>query len=178
MKRAWLAVPLLLFIGLAVVLYRGLYLDPSELPSALIGKPFPAFDLPALEDGRPLNRNALLGQPALVNVWGTWCVACRDEHPILARLAGQGVIIHGINYKDDTTAANRWLRQLHNPYQVNVSDPQGTLGLDLGVYGAPETFLIDAQGVIRYKHVGIVSDEVWRDEIAPRYQALREEGRP
>lgn len=178
MKRAWLAVPLLLFIGLAVVLYRGLYLDPSELPSALIGKPFPAFDLPALEDGRPLNRNALLGQPALVNVWGTWCVACRDEHPTLARLAEQGVIIHGINYKDDTPAANRWLRQLHNPYQVNVSDPQGTLGLDLGVYGAPETFLIDAQGVIRYKHVGIVSDEVWRDEIAPRYQALREEGRP
>lgn len=178
MKRAWLAVPLLLFIGLAVVLYRGLYLDPSELPSALIGKPFPTFELPALEDGRPLRRDALLGQPALVNVWGTWCVACRDEHPTLARLAEQGVIIHGINYKDDAIAANRWLRQLHNPYRVNVSDPQGTLGLDLGVYGAPETFLIDAQGVIRYKHVGIVSDQVWRDEIAPRYQALREEGRP
>ncbi|WP_263263960.1 DsbE family thiol:disulfide interchange protein [Pseudomonas sp. RIT-PI-S] len=176
MTRAWLAIPLVLFVGLAAVLYRGLYLDPAELPSALIGKPFPAFALTAVEDGRPLGRSALLGAPALVNVWGTWCVACRDEHPTLARLAAQGVLIHGINYKDDTVAANRWLVQLSNPYRVNVSDAQGTLGLDLGVYGAPETFLIDAQGIIRYKHVGIVDEQVWRDELAPRYQALLAEG--
>lgn len=172
MKRAWLALPLVLFVGLAVLLYRGLYLDPAELPSALIGQPFPAFALTSLDDGAPLGRQALLGKPALVNVWGTWCVACRDEHPTLARLAEQGVVIHGINYKDDSAAARRWLRQLHNPYQVNVSDPQGTLGLDLGVYGAPETFLIDAQGVVRYKHVGIVDEQVWQRELAPRYQAL------
>jgi cytochrome c biogenesis protein CcmG/thiol:disulfide interchange protein DsbE len=172
MKRWLLVVPLVVFLGLALVLYRGLYLDPAELPSALIGQPFPDFALKAVEDGRALDRSALTGAPALVNVWGTWCTACRDEHPTLARLAAQGVLIHGINYKDDARAANLWLQQLRNPYRVNVSDPQGTLGLDLGVYGAPETFLIDAQGVIRYKHVGIVDDHVWRDELAPRYQAL------
>jgi cytochrome c biogenesis protein CcmG/thiol:disulfide interchange protein DsbE len=177
MKRRWLAIPLLLFVGMAAMLYRGLYLNPAELPSALIGKPFPAFALTSLS-GQPLGREALLGTPALINVWGTWCVACRDEHPTLARLAEQGVVIHGINYKDDTTAANQWLRTLHNPYRVNVSDPQGTLGLDLGVYGAPETFLIDAQGVIRYKHVGIVDDQVWQRELAPRYQALVSEQAP
>lgn len=177
MNRRWLAVPLLLFVGMAAMLYRGLYLDPAELPSALIGKPFPAFALTSLS-GQPLGREAFLGRPALVNVWGTWCAACRKEHPTLARLARQGVVIHGINYKDDTTAATQWLRTLHNPYQVNVSDPQGTLGLDLGVYGAPETFLIDAQGVIRYKHVGIVDDHVWQRELAPRYQALVSEPAP
>lgn len=178
MKRWLLAMPLLAFLGLAVVLYRGLYLDPTELPSALIGKPFPAFSLAALDDGRLLGRGALLGTPALVNVWGTWCVACRAEHPVLERLAEQGVVIHGINYKDNAQAAQRWLRELHNPYTLNISDPEGTLGLDLGVYGAPETFLIDAKGNIVYKHVGIVNDQIWRDELAPRYQALKDDPAP
>lgn len=172
MKRVWLALPLLVFLGLGVVLYRGLYLDPTTLPSALIGQPFPDFQLSSVQDGRPLGREVLLGRPALVNVWGTWCVACREEHPTLTRLAAAGVVIHGVNYKDDNAAAKAWLHGLGNPYQINISDPQGSLGLDLGVYGAPETFLIDAQGVIRYKHVGILDEQVWRDQLAPRYQAL------
>jgi cytochrome c biogenesis protein CcmG/thiol:disulfide interchange protein DsbE len=178
MKRWLLAIPLLLFLGVALFLYRGLYLDPSALPSAVIDKPFPAFSLPAVQDGRALSRADLLGKPALVNVWGTWCVACRVEHPVLNKLAGQGVVIYGINYKDENAAAQHWLDTFHDPYQLNIADAQGTLGLDLGVYGAPETFLIDARGVIRYKHVGIIDESVWREQLAPLYQGLVDEARP
>jgi len=178
MKRWLLLVPLAMFLLVAVFLYRGLYLDPSALPSAMIDKPFPAFSLPAVKDGKPMTRNDLVGKPALVNVWGTWCVSCREEHPVLTRLAQQGVLIYGINYKDDNAAAIKWLADFHDPYQLNVSDAQGTLGLNLGVYGAPETFLIDAKGVIRYKHVGVIDDAVWRQELAGRYQALVDEAQP
>ena len=177
MKRWMLVVPLAAFLVLAVFLYRGLYLDPAELPSALIGKPFPEFNLPAVQDGAPLTRQNLLGKPALVNVWGTWCVACRVEHPVLNKLAQQGVVIYGVNYKDDTAAAQKWLAEFHDPYRLNISDAEGSLGLNLGVYGAPETFLIDAKGVIRYKHVGVIDETVWREQLASLYQGLVEEGR-
>jgi cytochrome c biogenesis protein CcmG/thiol:disulfide interchange protein DsbE len=172
-----LLAPLVLFLGMAALLYRGLYLDPSELPSALIGKPFPEFSLPAVQDGKPLTRNDLLGKPALVNVWGTWCVACRVEHPVLTKLAEQGVVIYGVNYKDVNADAVKWLSEFHDPYQLNINDEAGSLGLNLGVYGAPETFLIDAKGVIRYKHVGVIDQTVWREKLAGQYQALIEEGR-
>jgi cytochrome c biogenesis protein CcmG/thiol:disulfide interchange protein DsbE len=172
-----LLAPLVLFLGMAALLYRGLYLDPSELPSALIGKPFPEFSLPAVQDGKPLTRNDLLGKPALVNVWGTWCVACRVEHPVLTKLAEQGVVIYGVNYKDVNADAVKWLSEFHDPYQLNINDEAGSLGLNLGVYGAPETFLIDARGVIRYKHVGVIDQTVWREKLAGQYQALIEEGR-
>ncbi len=178
MRRWILLIPLLLFMAVAVFLYRGLYLNPSELPSALIGKPFPEFNLPAVQGGRALSRADLLGQPALVNVWGTWCVACRIEHPVLNKLAGQGVRVYGINYKDDNAAALKWLRDFHDPYRLNINDAQGRLGLDLGVYGAPETFMIDAQGVIRHKYVGVIDETVWRERLAPLYQALLDEARP
>jgi cytochrome c biogenesis protein CcmG/thiol:disulfide interchange protein DsbE len=178
MKRWMLAIPLLLFLGTAVFLYRGLYLDPSELPSAMIGKPFPEFSLPTVQANRTLNRTDLLGKPALVNVWGTWCVACRVEHPVLNKLAQQGVLIYGINYKDEDAAAEKWLTEFHNPYTLNIADAQGTLGLNLGVYGAPETFLIDAKGVIRYKHVGVIDDAVWREQLAHLYQGLVDEAKP
>ena len=149
MKRAILLLPLGIFLIVAVFLFRGLWLDPSELPSALIGKPFPAFDLPSVQDpARRLTEADLKGKPALVNVWGTWCPSCRVEHPELTRLAEQGVVIYGINYKDDNAAAIKWLNELHNPYLLSISDADGTLGLDLGVYGAPETYLIDKQGII------------------------------
>jgi cytochrome c biogenesis protein CcmG/thiol:disulfide interchange protein DsbE len=171
-----LLAPLVLFLGMAALLYRGLYLDPSELPSALIGKPFPEFSLPAVQDGKPLTRNDLLGKPALVNVWGTWCVACRVEHPVLTKLAEQGVVIYGVNYKDVNADAVKWLSEFHDPYQLNINDEAGSLGLNLGVYGAPETFLIDAKGVIRYKHVGVIDQTVWREKLAGQYQALVEEG--
>lgn len=177
MRRWMLLAPLVLFLAMAALLYRGLYLDPSELPSALIGKPFPAFSLPAVQDGKPLTRNDLLGKPALVNVWGTWCVACRVEHPVLTKLAEQGVVIYGVNYKDVNADAVKWLSEFHDPYQLNINDEAGSLGLNLGVYGAPETFLIDARGVIRYKHVGVIDQTVWREKLAGQYQALVEEGR-
>ncbi|MGY4493214.1 DsbE family thiol:disulfide interchange protein [Pseudomonas putida] len=178
MKRWMLLVPLALFLVVAVFLYRGLYLDPSELPSAMIGKPFPAFALPSVQDGKPLTEADLKGKPALVNVWGTWCISCRVEHPVLTKLAQQGVVIYGVNYKDDNAAALKWLQDFHNPYQININDEQGGLGLNLGVYGAPETFLIDAKGVIRFKHVGVIDDTVWREQLASQYQALVDEARP
>lgn len=176
MKRWMLLGPLVLFLGMAGLLYRGLYLDPSELPSALIGKPFPEFSLPAVQDGKPLTRADLLGKPALVNVWGTWCVACRVEHPVLTKLAQQGVVIYGVNYKDVNAEAQKWLKNFHDPYQLNINDEAGSLGLNLGVYGAPETFLIDGKGVIRYKHVGVIDETVWRQKLAGQYQALVDEG--
>ncbi|MEQ4257322.1 DsbE family thiol:disulfide interchange protein [Pseudomonas syringae] len=178
MRRWVMVLPLVLFLGVAAFLYRGLYLDPAELPSALIGKPFPAFSLPAVQGERMLSRADLLGKPALVNVWGTWCVACRVEHPVLTRLAQQGVLIYGVNYKDVNADALKWLKEFHDPYQLNIRDQDGSLGLNLGVYGAPETFLIDAQGVIRYKHVGVINDAVWREKLATRYQQLVDEARP
>ncbi|MGE7992020.1 DsbE family thiol:disulfide interchange protein [Pseudomonas sp. NPDC089554] len=179
MKRWIMVLPLAVFLLMALFLYKGLFLKPDELPSAMIGKPFPAFSLPEVQEGgRTLTQADLLGRPALVNVWGTWCPACKVEHPFLNQLAQQGVVIHGINYKDDNAAALKWLAEFHNPYQLGIRDEQGTLGLDLGVYGAPETFLIDAQGVIRYKHVGIVDATVWREQLAPLYQGLVDEAQP
>ncbi|MDF3936772.1 DsbE family thiol:disulfide interchange protein [Pseudomonas citronellolis] len=176
MKRAILLLPLAIFLVVAVFLYNALWKDPSELPSALIDKPFPAFSLPGvLEPGKTFTVADLKGRPALVNVWGTWCPTCRFEHPVLAKLAEQGVVIVGINYKDDNAAAQKWLKELHDPYVLNIADPQGTLGLDLGVYGAPETYLIDKDGIIRHKLVGAVDEQVWREQLAPIYQRLVDE---
>jgi cytochrome c biogenesis protein CcmG/thiol:disulfide interchange protein DsbE len=172
MKRWILLLPLVIFLGVAVLLYRGLYLDPAELPSALIGKPFPEFALREVQSERVLTRADLLGKPALVNVWGTWCVACRVEHPVLNKLAQQGVLIYGVNYKDVTADALKWLRDFHDPYQLNIRDDEGSLGLNLGVYGAPETFLIDSKGIIRHKFVGVVDETVWREKLAGLYQGL------
>ena len=174
MRRLILFIPLMIFCGMAYFLYQGLFLDPKELPSALIDKPFPEFELTALEDGRVLKREDILGEVALVNIWATWCPSCRVEHPYLNKL-GKIIPIIGINYKDDRPAAQRWLEKLHNPYRVNIEDPEGRLGLDLGVYGAPETFVIDHQGVIRYKHVGVVDDKVWRTILKPLVDELNKE---
>jgi cytochrome c biogenesis protein CcmG/thiol:disulfide interchange protein DsbE len=175
MKRLILVLPLLAFLAIAVFLYRGLFLDPAELPSALIGKPFPAFSLPSVTGERTLTEADLKGKPALVNVWGTWCVSCRVEHPVLNKLAQMGVTIYGVNYKDDNAAALKWLKEFHNPYQLDIRDEQGSLGLDLGVYGAPETFLIDKDGIIRHKFVGVIDEVVWREQLAPLYQSLEDE---
>lgn len=177
MKRWILLLPLAIFLGVAVFLYRGLYLDPAELPSALINKPFPEFSLREVQSDKVLTRADLLGKPALVNVWGTWCVACRVEHPVLNKLAQQGVVIYGINYKDVNADALKWLKGFHNPYQLNIRDDEGSLGLNLGVYGAPETFLIDSKGIIRHKFVGVVDETVWREQLAGLYQGLVDEAR-
>lgn len=173
MKRAILLLPLALFLVLAVFLYRGLFLDPAELPSALIGKPFPEFSLPSLhEPTRTLGAADLKGKPALVNVWATWCPTCKAEHEMLNKLAKQGVNIVGVNYKDDSAAARKWLEDFLDPYQLNIEDKAGSLGLNLGVYGAPETFLIDKDGIIRHKYVGAIDERVWREQLAPLYQQL------
>lgn len=168
MKRLKLFIPLVIFAVLALFLLRGLSLDPSHLPSALIGKPVPEFSLPVVGEQEPSVSNASLqGEPYLLNVWATWCPSCRVEHPYLNKLAEQGVRIVGLDYKDEDDAALEWLSHFGNPYESVIADRDGSLGLDLGVYGAPETFLVDKNGIIQYRHVGVVDERVWRSKLAP-----------
>ena len=177
MNRVILFVPLAIFIGLGALLYRGMGTDPSLLPSPLIDRPFPPFSLATLDDPEgAVTEAALKGEVALVNVWATWCIACRVEHPWLMKIAEEaGIPIYGVNYKDDRDEALAWLKKFRDPYRFSVYDRDGSLGLDLGVYGAPETFLIDANGVVRYKHVGVIDDRVWKTILLPRVQALLED---
>ena len=170
--RFKLFLPLFLFALLAIILFRGLFLDPTEMPSALIDRPLPAFSLPALGGDRMLMRDDVTGEVALLNVWATWCVSCRVEHPYLKQLADTGIPIYGLNYKDSDAAAQGWLDDLGNPYLLTIADREGTLGVDLGVYGAPETYLLDASGVVRYRHVGVVDEQVWEKILQPLYLEL------
>lgn len=176
LKRLRLFIPLGIFLVLAAFLLKGLSLDPQALPSALIDRPLPAFELPVLGEERTVTNAAVTGEVALFNVWATWCASCRVEHPFLTQLAASGVPIYGINYKDEDAPALRWLAELGDPYRVNIVDAEGSLGLDLGVYGAPETYVVDAQGVIRYRHVGVVDQRVWADILGPIVGELRREG--
>ncbi|WP_221074112.1 DsbE family thiol:disulfide interchange protein [Agarivorans aestuarii] len=165
--------PLIAFLFMAVFLYRGLYSDATELESVLIGKPVPQFTLQDIYQQDKQHDAAIFkGEPLLLNVWATWCPTCRAEHTFLNSLAEQGVKIVGLNYKDDRVKAIKWLEQLGNPYQVNLYDGKGLLALDLGVYGAPETYFIDSQGVIRYRHVGDVNARNWQAELAPIFAGL------
>lgn len=161
MKRALLFIPFGIFIVLGFFLWKGLYLDPKDVPSALVGKTFPAFDLPDLMSEQRYQQNLMTGKVQLVNVWGTWCVSCKIEHPYLVQKAAEGVSVIGISYKDDDEAARRWLNDLGNPYAAVVVDAEGLLALDLGVTGAPETFIVDAQGIIRYKFTGVITAANW-----------------
>ncbi len=172
MKRFLL--PLGLFLVLAFFLAVGLKLDPREVPSPLVGKPAPGFQAPAL--GRPeitIKRDDLLGKVWLLNVWASWCGACRDEHPVLVEFSRRKwVPIYGLNYKDKREDGLGWLTQFGNPYTESVFDPEGRIGIDYGVYGVPETFVIDRAGVIRYKHIGPVTPEVLRDKLEPLLRKL------
>ncbi|MEM6300824.1 MAG: DsbE family thiol:disulfide interchange protein [Pseudomonadota bacterium] len=170
--RFRLFIPLAAFFALLVLLFRGLSLNPQELPSALIDKPLPQFELRSLLGTQAVTERSLLGEPVLVNVWATWCISCRVEHPYLQRLSDQGVKIVGVNYKDEDTAAKQWLMDYGNPYHSNIVDKQGTLGLDLGVYGAPETYFVDAAGIIRYRHVGVIDDRLWTTRLKAIYESL------
>ena len=173
MRRWLMLVPLAVFLGMAWFLYRGLYLDPTELPSAMIDKPFPAFSLPAVEGDKTLTEADLKGKPALVNVWATWCISCRVEHPVLVELAKtRSVLMYGLNYKDQPDKAVEWLARLGNPYLSSLADTNGLVGIDLGVYGVPETFVIDKDGMIRYKHIGPVTDEALQGTILPLMRRL------
>jgi cytochrome c biogenesis protein CcmG/thiol:disulfide interchange protein DsbE len=169
MSRFKLFLPLLVFIPLALLLVKALDLDPQAMPSALLDKPVPEFELQSLADPeRSFKRADLLGQKLLLNVWATWCPSCRVEHPWLLKLAREhGVRIVGLNYKDERSAALGWLERYENPYVYNLYDDEGRLGLDLGVYGAPETFVIDSAGIVRFKHVGVVNQQVWQDSLLP-----------
>ena len=163
--------PLGAFLILVLLLVRGLALDPTELPSARLGKSVPPFNLPVLDTTDTRSAEGWLGKPALINVWATWCFSCRVEHPYLLELAAQGVTIYGLNYKDEPVKASQWLVDLGNPYTETVVDQSGEFGLDLGVYGAPETYVIDAEGVIRHRHVGVVDEQVWREQLQPFFEA-------
>ncbi len=173
MKRIALFVPLVVFAILSLFLLKGLDRDPTELPSALVGEPFPTFTLPSLSDNQQLlTERDIDSKVVLVNVWATWCFACRIEHPMLNQLAAKGVNIIGLNYKDKNDQALQWLEQKGNPYLFNIVDAKGSLGFDLGVTGAPETYLVDASGTIRYRRVGVVDQRVWDDDIKDLYQQL------
>lgn len=162
-------VPILVFAALGLLLAYGLRLDPRRIPSPLIGKPLPAFSLPTVADpGRAIGKEALRGRVYLLNVWASWCAACREEHPLLNEIARRKAVpIIGLNYKDRREDARRWLAALGNPYEASLSDQEGRLGIELGVYGVPETFVIDKEGVIRYKHIGPITQEAWQQRILP-----------
>ncbi|MGZ8137215.1 MAG: DsbE family thiol:disulfide interchange protein [Methylococcaceae bacterium] len=170
-------IPLLLFIILAVFLAIGLNLKPSEIPSPFIGKPAPLFSAPKLEmPEEKLSPADLKGKVWLFNVWASWCVSCRAEHPILNQLAQQqAVLIIGLNYKDQPEAAKNWLNTLGNPYNVSIMDQDGRIGIDWGVYGVPETFIIDKKGVIRYKHTGPVTAKSVQATFLPLIAQLQAE---
>lgn len=177
--RKTLLIPFGAFLALAAVLALGFGLkDPHLLPSALVGKPFPRFELADLHDpGRMRTRADLEGEVALVNVWGTWCPNCVVEHPELMRIGREeGIPLYGINYRDDTAEALAWLRKRGDPYGFSIVDAEGSLAIDLGVYGAPETFVVDRRGVIRLRHVGPVTPDVWRRDVAPVVERLRSGG--
>lgn len=167
--------PLLLFLGLALMLAFGLDRDPRVLPSALLDRPAPAFERPLLEDGaRSLSTASMQGQPWMLNVWASWCEPCRAELPALRELAGRDrVALYGLNYKDQDEAARALLGAVGNPYRASAIDADGRVGLDFGVQGVPETFVIDARGRVRYRHQGPVTAEVWRDKLLPALRAAQ-----
>ena len=168
-------IPLGIFLVLVVFLGIGLNLKPREVPSPLIDKPAPAFSLSRLDDpARQVSLQDMRGKVWILNVWASWCVACLDEHPHLVSFAQQGLVpLYGLNYKDKPEAAQAWLGKHGNPYDVSIVDADGRVVIDYGVYGVPETFVIDKQGVIRYKHIGPVTPEVLNGTIVPLVRRLQ-----
>jgi cytochrome c biogenesis protein CcmG/thiol:disulfide interchange protein DsbE len=168
------ALPLAVFVLMAGLLWRGLYLKPKEVPSPLIDKAAPSFSLAMLDDPlRQLSTTDMAGQVWVLNVWASWCVSCRAEHEVISALAGKNLVtVVGLNYKDDPADATRWLQQFGNPYATSVIDRDGRVGIDWGVYGVPETFVIDADGTIKYKHIGPVTHESLEQKIMPVLREL------
>lgn len=159
--------PLLLFFTIVFFMWRGLSLDPKKIPSQQIGRPLPAFSLPLLNQPTQIFQATDLPKSSfLLNVWASWCDACRDEQVMLLKLARQSVPIYGLNYKDDPLTALSWLHQWGNPFQAVFIDETGRTGIDLGVYGTPETFVID-QGVVRYRYAGILNERIWEKHLKP-----------
>lgn len=170
------AVPLAIFAAIVAFLFVGLFRDPREVPSPLVGKPAPAFALADLHDpSRRIATADFRGQVWLLNVWASWCVSCRVEHPLLVDLAkSKAVPIVGLNYKDKTDEGLAWLARHGDPYTLSVVDADGRVGIDWGVYGVPETFVVDKAGVIRYKHIGPVTADALRQTILPLVRKLQQ----
>ena len=172
MNRLKFFLPVIIFIGLAATLWRGLYLDPKELPSMLIDKPMPEFALTSVQ-GLPVANADLPDQTFLLNVWGSYCLPCLIEHPTFMRLLEEGQIpVVGVNCRDQKELAIEWLQDNGDPFSFSILDETGRFGIDLGVYGAPETYLVDADGVIRYRHVSVLDETVWKEEFMPAIAEL------
>ncbi len=169
--------PVVLFFVLCGFLFIGLYKDPSKVDSPLIGKPVPEFSLPRLEQADKIfSEREFIGKVSILNVWATWCFACKQEHHVLLELAKRNVApIYGLNYKDDSVQAKTYLRDFGNPFVSNAVDQEGRVAIDWGVYGAPETFIIDKKGIIRHKHIGPLTIEEMEAGILPLIQQLRNE---
>jgi cytochrome c biogenesis protein CcmG, thiol:disulfide interchange protein DsbE len=174
MKAIRWSIPLAIFVILLAFLWIGLGRDPREVPSPLIGRPAPAFALTELhQPSQTLSNSDLKGKVWLLNVWASWCVSCREEHPLLMQLAAsKAVPIYGLDYKDDPNAGRTWLQQNGNPYTASIVDRDGRVGIDYGVYGVPETFVVDKEGVIRYKQIGPLSVTSLQQKILPLVREL------
>ncbi|MEY4737903.1 MAG: hypothetical protein RL302_2222 [Pseudomonadota bacterium] len=174
MKYVRFLIPLAIFLTLVVFLGAGLSLDPKEVPSPLIGKPAPAFALTLLDNPeKTIRREDMLGKVWMLNVWASWCVACREEHPLLVAFSRKKLLpVYGLNYKDERMAGMKWLSSFGNPYDASLFDHDGRVGIDYGVYGVPETFIIDREGVVRFKQIGPVTEEVLRTKIEPLVRKL------
>jgi len=172
MTNRWVYLsPLVIALTLGIILYTAIGKDPTKLETARLNDPIPAFKLPKLSDANVfLTQENLKGELTLLNVWATWCPSCKAEHGYLNELSKKGVKIIGLNYKDERDPALAWLEKLGNPYEFVIYDKHGKLGFDLGVYGAPETYLVDAKGVVRYRHVGVVNHQVWQSTFMPLIQ--------
>jgi len=167
-------IPLLVFLSLIGLLYNGLGKNTRLLPSALIGKSIPQFSVPSLMTNQVIDNNSLKGQMYLLNVWASWCPNCRLEHPMITEFARQNIIpVYGLNYKDENANAKAWLQQFGNPYKDILVDKKGLVAINFGVYGAPETFLIDAQGIIRHKIVGELNPQNIQNEILPMIEKYK-----
>lgn len=178
MKRLILLAPLILFVVLGGYFAIGLTRDPARIPSVLIDRPLPEFDLPPIEGfEKGFASDDLRGEVALINVFGSWCVSCVIEHPMLMEIAAkEDVLIAGLDWKDPNGGGARWLEKNGNPYALVGDDAQGRTAIDLGVTGAPETFVVDRSGRIRYKHIGPITPQVWRETLKPLVEKLKEEG--
>jgi len=181
-KRLVFLTPLAIALGLGLILFTAIGKDPTKLETARLNDPIPSFNLKSLADkSKKFSEKDLIGSVSLLNVWATWCPSCRVEHGYLNALANQGVRIIGLNYKDERLAALTWLERLGNPYEFTIYDPHGKLGFDLGVYGAPETYVVDQYGVVRYRHVGVVDERVWNETLKPiveKYSTLTSKVQP
>jgi cytochrome c biogenesis protein CcmG, thiol:disulfide interchange protein DsbE len=166
--------PLGVFFALVAFLAAGLKLDPKEVPSPLIGKPAPTFSLTRLDNPtQMIRRDDLLGKVWMLNVWASWCVACRQEHPLLVEFSQRKLLpIYGLNYKDARPDGNQWLARFGNPYNASLFDQDGRVGIDWGVYGVPETFIVDRQGMVRFKHIGPLSPDIIKTRIEPLVRQL------